>query len=71
MSGVTVEWVLVASLAAQVACFAWGYSRGKREGIATATRIIRDDLANGPGLVSAKGIVAELDKGLAKMGAKP
>lgn len=47
------------------------YSMGKVEGIAIATRIIRDDLAKGPALVSAKGIVAELDKGLKALGKLP
>lgn len=71
MSGVTVEWVLVASLAAQVACFAWGYSRGKREGIAVTARIIRDALQKGPTLVSSRGLIEQLNDGLKKMGAKP
>lgn len=62
--------MLVAAVAALIV-LSKVYAMGKRDGIAIATRIIRDDLAKAPPLVSAKGLVDELDKGLKAMGKLP
>lgn len=62
--------MLVAAVAALIV-LSKVYVMGKRDGIAIATWIIRDGLLNGPGLVSAKAIAEELNKGLKAMGKQP